>query len=173
MAMVMALPAWAGGDESDGHTHAAPQPVPTKASAPRAAAVSEEFEAVVVLAGGKLVLYLDRFASNEPVAGAKVEFEGGGLKGVAAEKSPGVYAIDAGSLVAASVSAKHALTISVESGSVADLLSATLEIAAPKSGVAPVQWWSGWAVWLGAGVLVLAGAILLRVRRRKIWKGAK
>lgn len=171
--MAIAIPAFAGGDESDGHTHAAPQPVPTKATAPRAAAVSEEFEAVIVLEERKLVLYLDRFASNEPVAGAKVEIEGGGLKGVAAEKSPGVYAIDAGTLGASSVPAKHALTIAVEAGDVADLLSATLEIVPPQAGVAHVHLWGEWTVWLVAGALVLAGGVMMLVRRRRKWKGAR
>jgi hypothetical protein len=46
----------------------------------RAVAATEEFEVVAVLEGKNLVVYVDRFASNEPVAKARVEVEGGGLK---------------------------------------------------------------------------------------------
>ena len=69
---VIALPVWAGGDSSDGHTHAAPEPMPAVTAAPRAVATTEEFEVVAVVEGKHLMVYVDRFASNEPVAKAKV-----------------------------------------------------------------------------------------------------
>lgn len=150
-----------------GEDHGAPAPAVSQAVSPRAAAFSEEFEAVAVLDGRKLVLYLDRFASNEPVAGAKVEIEGGGLKGVAAESSPGVYAIDA----AAMTLAKHPLTISIEAGDSADLLLATLDATPTQAAVAHVHGWSEWAIWLGAAALALAAGGLMAVRRRKNRKG--
>lgn len=165
--MAMAFPAWSGGDSSDGHTHAAPEPLQTKASAPRAAAVSEEFEVVAVLEGKKLVLYLDRFASNEPVAGATVEIDGGGLQGVAMESSPGVYAINAPTLTAA----KHPLLISIAAGDSADLLATTLDIAPAPAGVVHAHGWSEWLVWISAAVLGLAAGALLLIRRRR--QGAK
>lgn len=169
LVMAIAFPAWAGGDSSDGHTHAVPEPVPMKASAPRAAAVSEEFEAVVVLEGKKLLLYLDRYSSNEPVAGATVEIEGDALTGVAAESSPGVYVIDAGALPAGS----HALTIAVETADSADLLLATLDIAPAPVVDEHVHGWNEWLVWLGAGGLALAGGVLWALWRRKQAKGVK
>lgn len=149
-----------GGDDHD-----APPPAVSRAVAPRAAAASEEFEAVVVLDGGKLRLYLDRFASNEPVAGARVEIEGAGLNGVATEESPGVYGLAAAALPVA----KHPLTIAIETADSADLLSATLEIAAPPAGGVQAHGWSEWLVWLGAAVL--AGGLWWAIRRRK--KGIK
>lgn len=166
LAAAIAATAWAGGDSSDGHTHAAPEAVPIKAGAPRAAAVSEEFEAVAVLEDKQLLIYLDRFASNEPVGGAKVEIEGGGLQGVAAEIAPGVYAIAAAALAPA----RHALTIAVETADSADLLTATLDLAAAAP-VAPARGWREWAGWLGAGAIALAGALLIALRRRKQHKG--
>jgi hypothetical protein len=87
-------------------------PVVGLSAAPRATARSEEFEAVAVLEDEKLVLYLDRFASNAPVIGAKVDIEGDGLKGVATETLPGVYVMDAVSLAPA----QQSLTISIEAG---------------------------------------------------------
>ena len=152
-----------------GEDHGAPTPAVSLSVAPRAAANSEEFEAVAVLEGKKLVLYLDQFTSNAPVSGAKVEIEGGGLKGVAAELSPGIYAIDAASIAPA----KHALTISIETGDSADLLSATLDVAPPPAGVVHVHGWSEWLVWVSAGVLALVGGVLLVIRRRKQLKGVR
>lgn len=152
-----------------GEDHGAPAPSISSSAAPRAVASSDEFEAVAVLDGKKLVLYLDRFASNAPVVGAKVEIEGGGIKGAAAETSPGVYAMDAASVAPA----KHPLTISIEAGDSADLLSATLDVAPPPTGVVHVHGWSEWLVWLSAGVLVLVGGALWAIRRRKQSKGVK
>lgn len=153
---------FAHGDED----HGAPAPAVTQAVAPRAEAASEDFEAVAVLEGKKLVLYLDRFASNAPVVGAKVEIEGAGLQGVAVETSPGVYAIDAPAVTAQ----KHPLTISVEAGERADLLSTTLDVAPPPA-PAPMDGRNGWIVWLGAAALALLALVLLVLRRNRNAKG--
>lgn len=157
--------AFGHGDED----HGAAAPAVSQAVSPRATAFSEEFEAVVVQDGKKLLLYLDRFASNEPVAGARVEIEGGGLNGVAAESAPGVYVMDAAALTPA----KHPLTISIEAGDSTDLLSATLDTAPPQAAVTHVHTWGEWAVWLGAAALALAAGILLMIRRRGNRKESK
>lgn len=165
LATVIAFPAWAGGDASDGHTHAesAPAPIPVTASAPRALAATEDFEVVAILEGKHLVVYVDRFASNDPVAKAKVEVEGAGLKGLASEAAPGTYVID---LAAALPPAKHALTISIEAGDSADLLSATLDTSQPVATEANGHDWSRRKVWIVAALLLAAGALLV-YRRRK------
>lgn len=166
LATVIALPAWAGGDASDGHSHAgsAPAPVPVTASAPRAVAATEDFEVVAILEGKHLVVYVDRFASNEPVGKAKVEIEGAGLKGFAGEAAPGTYVMD---LAAALPPAKHALTISIEAGDSADLLSATLDTSQPLATDAAAHDWSRRVVWIVAVLLLLAAGALLLYRRRK------
>ena len=43
--------------------------------APRAEAASEHYELVAIARGGDLVIYLDRFATNESVDGASIEVE--------------------------------------------------------------------------------------------------
>ncbi len=168
LATVIALPAWAGGDSSDGHTHAAPEPIPVVTLSPRAAAATEDFEVVAAIEGKKLVVYLDRFASNEPVTKAVVEVEGGGLKGVAGEIAPGTYALD----VATAMSpGKHPLTIAIEAGDTTDLLTATLDISPAAAGEEHVHGWSERIVWIVAGLLLLAAGAMLAMRRRNKSKG--
>ncbi|MDA8259110.1 MAG: hypothetical protein M0Z99_26315 [Betaproteobacteria bacterium] len=166
LATVIAFPTWAGGDASDGHTHAesTPAPVPVTTSAPRAVAATEDFEVVAVLEGKHLVVYVDRFASNEPVAKAKVEVEGAGLKGFAGEAAPGTYVMD---LAAALAPAKHALTISIEASDSADLLSATLDTTPPAAGSEHTHGWGERVVWILASLVLVAAGALLMVRRNR------
>lgn len=165
LAAALAFPAWAGGDASDGHTHAGetPAPAPVTASAPRAVAATEDFEVVAHLEGKHLVVYVDRFASNEPVVKAKVEVEGAGLNGLASEAAPGTYVMDLGTALPP---AKHALTISIEAGEIADLLSATLDTSQPEPAHVDTFDWSRRIVWIIAALLLAAGALLV-YRRRK------
>lgn len=163
LALFMAFPGWAGGDSSDGHTHAAPAAVLTTAVAPRAATFSEDFEIVAAVEGGKLVLYVDHYASNEPVEKATVELEGAGLKGVASEVSPGTYVMV---LSAGMPPARHPLTISIATADSADLLSLTLDTSGPAAGVLHEHGWSEWWLW-GLAASLLAGAALLVVQRNR------
>ncbi|MDO9563307.1 MAG: HlyD family efflux transporter periplasmic adaptor subunit [Bradyrhizobium sp.] len=60
----------------EGHDHGAPPPAAVIANlAPRAEAVSELYELVAIARAGELVVYLDRFATNEQVDGATIEVE--------------------------------------------------------------------------------------------------
>ena len=167
LAAAIAFPAWAGGDASDGHTHGA-APVPAMVAAPqatpRAVAATEDFEVVAILEGKQLVVYVDRSASNEPGANAKVEVEGAGLKGLAGEAAPGTYVM---AVAAAIAPGKHPLTISIEAGDTADLLSATLDTSQPRVTDVAAQGWSQRVVWSVAGLLLLAAGALLVFRRRK------
>ena len=146
----------------DGEDHGAPPPAVSQAVAPRASAKSEDFELLAVLDNKTLVIYLDAFGSNAPVPGAKVEVDGGGLKGVAAEQSPGVYSLPAPALGPG----KHALTISVETADNADLLATTLEVAPEAVAPAPSNTGRPWLKWAGGVALVLAASLILTSRRR-------
>lgn len=166
--LTCALPARAGGDASDGHTHAAPAAVAVVTAGPRTSAATEEFELVGALDGKVLTLYLDRFASNEPVPKAHIEVESGVLKAVAVEVSPGVYTVPAGALATKLAEpGKHVLTISVQTEDSADLLNASLEVGQPAAGVTHAHARSEWVVWSAAATLLLAGAALAAIRRRK------
>lgn len=175
MTVALSALAHAGGDASDGHSHGeATKPSMTADIGPRASAQTEEFELVAVLEGGKLTLYLDRFATNEPVADAQVEVESGTLKAAAIQAAPGVYSLPG---EAFANPGKYPLAISVQAGDSADLLSVTLDLsravtsAAPAAGAAPVISWGNWAVGGAAGALLLCGAALVAVRRRKNSRG--
>jgi len=167
--LILALPAWAGGDASDGHTHGPSEPVLAQDIAPRATAQTEDFELVAIPAGGKLTLYLDRYDTNVPVAGAVIEVESGAFKAIAKEVAPGVYALPG---AAFAKPGKYPLTISIQAGETADLLTATLDLAAsPSAGVEHIHTRGEWMVWGAAGVLLIAGAGLVAVRHRQKQRG--
>ena len=149
-----------------GEDHGAPPAALIQSVAPRASAASDDFEIVAVLEDRKLVVYVDRFASNEPVAGARVEAEGdaSAVLGLAGETSPGTYVIH---LAADFPAARHPLTISIETSDNADLLSLLLDTSQPEDAAAHSHDWSEWTVWILATVLLLAGAGLLLLRRRR------
>lgn len=166
MAFLISALAYAGGDSSDGHSHGeAAKPEMNAGIAPRTSAQSDEFELVAVLAAGKLTLYLDRYADNAPVPDAEVEIESGAFKAVATQIAPGVYAVPG---QAFAQPGKHPLTISVQAGDAADLLTATLDLAPPAAGVEHAHGWGEWTVWSASGALLLVGAGLVAVRRRKM-----
>ena len=170
MSLCFALTAWAGGDGSDGHTHAAPVPVvlaPVATASPRLSTETDLFELVGVLEGKVLTLYLDQFGTNVPVPQARIEVESGAWKAVATEVSPAVYAVPVELLTQPG---KHPLTITVQAGDSADLMNATLEVgpaSAAGVGAQRTHFWRGWLVWSGAIALALAAVALLANRRRR------
>ncbi|MCC7116324.1 MAG: hypothetical protein IT520_18280 [Burkholderiales bacterium] len=123
----------------EGHDHGdSPAPQAVAATlAPRATAATDAFEVVAILENAELSIYVDRYATNEPVVRAQVDVEGGGVAGVAAERVPGVYTIAAGALRAG---ARVPLTISIDAASASDLVALTLDVpaAAPKAPVPAV-----------------------------------
>lgn len=160
-ALLLPLAAWGHGGEDHGDGAAAVVPGDI---APRAAAQSEDFELTAILAAGRLTLYLDRYADNAPVAGAAIEVESGAFKAVAKEVEPGVYALPG---QAFAKPGKYPLTFTIQAGDTADLLTAALDLAPPQAGVEHVHTWGEWAVWGGAGVLLLAGIGLVALRRHR------
>jgi len=156
--LVLGAPALA----HEGEDHGPPPAPAVQASVPRVAANSEEFELVGVVSGANLVVYLDRFATNEPVAGAKVELESGAVKAVGtAASDPGTYSLPLGALASPG---RHALVFTVEAGNESDLLSGTLEIPGPPADVHG-HLWSEWLAWGIGGLVFLVGIGWLLLRR--------
>jgi len=139
-------------------------------SAPRFEAKSETFEMVGRLSGGELSMFINRYASNEPVLQAKVEVESGKLKAAAPfHADQGDYAVaDEAFLKAMAQPGDHPLVITVVVGKDADLLDGTLTVQAVEHGHEEHgHAWTRAAAGAGVAVLVLAAlAWALRRRRR-------
>lgn len=151
--------AMAHGDEPHGdEPHAASAAAGASGAAPRFETATELFELVGRLRDDALVLHVHRFASNEPVAQARLEVESGDRKAVAAyDAADGSYRVaDAGFVAPLREPGTHPLLITLTAGQDADLMEASLEVAgahAPDEAHRP-----GWAL---AGALLLVGAALL------------
>lgn len=131
---VLGVNAWAspGAHGPNGeHLDAAPT-VGATSSAPRIEAKSESYELVGRLQGGELSMFINRFATNEPVNQAKVEVELGELKASAPfHEDQGDYAVaDEKFLEALGKKGTHALVITIVDRSESDLLEGSLEVGA-------------------------------------------
>lgn len=153
---------------------------------PRVEAKSETFELVAELRASELVIVVDRYESNEPVLGAKLEVESGALKAVAAFRADqGDYAVsDAALLKALAAPGEHALVFTLVAGKDSDLLDGTLLSAAGRVATTATKDAHGHAhgsgghghdheleraAWIGAGVATLGligGIAWWRQRRR-------
>ena len=109
-----------------GHGDEAPTPA-SGAAAPRAEANSALFELVATVRGGAAILYLDRFATNEPVMDASIDVGEGDTTTTAAPQSDGTYRLEAPWLTQPG---RHELVFTVTAGDNADLLNASLDLPA-------------------------------------------
>jgi cobalt-zinc-cadmium efflux system membrane fusion protein len=154
--------AWSDAD----HGHAAP-PAAGALTSPRISSHSELFELVGVVENGALTIYLDRYASNEPVTGAKIEVEAGAAKGTATAQADGSYSF------------RHALlgrpgtlplSFVVTAGADTDLLGGDLVIPdphAPDDHAGATRPWLRWTAYAGATLLLALIAVAAwRYRRR-------
>lgn len=154
----------------EGEDHGAAPPSIAQTLLPRTEASTDLFELVGVIEPGRLVIYLDRHASNAPVEKARVEVEGAGLNVVAVQTTAGVYAV---SLAQPLPAGRHALNFTVQDGDNADLLAATLDLAPAKAPIDPAAsplrrwpWFAGASVLSAAGLAL--GIVSLRRRRQTV-----
>lgn len=172
-AMALAIAAGAAvahGDEP--HGDAPHPPAVAAATGPRFEASTPLFEVVGRLEDGALTLWLNRFASGEPVAAAAFELQLDALQTVARYRAPhGDYRVEDAAFVAELARpGPHPLVLTVTVGDEADLLDATLNMpAAPAAGEGP-EAAPGLSRLAGPALLVLAAAaglgIVWRRRRR-------
>lgn len=161
--LFLPLLTFAHGGEDHGDGAAARAPV---ADHPRFEAQSPDLELVAELHGANLTLYLDRYATNQPVLDAKIEIEGDNQKATATLLPDGSYTVPAPWLAQPG---KHELVVTVQAGDLDDLLIGALEVAAPAAAHASVTE-SRSLLFGGAGLLALlvaAAVAHLASRRRK------
>jgi hypothetical protein len=166
----------------------APTAARAASALPRIEASSEAFELFAELRTGELAIVVDRYASNEPVLGAKLEVESGSLKAVAAFRAEqGDYVVtDAALLKALAAPGEHGLVFTLVAGPDSDLLDGKLVNAVGGAAAAAVTGDHGGdhhghghdhelerAAWTAAGVaaLGLIGSVAWwRQRRREAGK---
>ncbi len=155
----------------EGHDHEEQQPV-SAGALPRGEADSGAFEIVAIVHGENLEIYLDRFATNEPVAGATIEVESPAGPVKAAASADGTYRVAAPWLAK---SGSTDLIFTVTAGDTTEILPLTIQ-AAPAAAQSAAQqdaaaggYFSKTSVFLvlgGAFIGALLAAIVLRGGRR-------
>lgn len=129
-------------------------------------ASSDMFELVGRIKDSRLSLTLDRWATNEPVSGARIEIDLNGRAFVAEAQADGSYAIDAAPFATPTT---YPLTITVTAGDESDLLAADFVVASEAPGASPFA--AGTTTVSGIGLAALfalvAAAAVTILRRRK------
>ena len=173
-------PTWAGGDHDHGHDHdtaeAPAQAAQASAPAPlRFVAASDHFEAVGVLQGRHLTLYLDHASDNRPVEGAppatQISLTLAGRELPLRAQAPGTLEAE---WPQALPPGAHAVSLQVQVGNLSDQLDAVLQVpdepaAAPAHGaldrlghrLSQGLWWGVLAV-----LLAVAAAVGWRLKAR-------
>jgi len=139
----------------EGHDHDA-APLPASVSiAPRAEATSDAFELIAIAQGSELSIYLDGFATNEPVEGAAIEVETPNGP-VIARTHGDAYRVPATWL---SKPGRYDLIFTVTAKEGADVLPLTLEIPEARSESTPTGDTSARGEsWSGRALLILGVA---------------
>lgn len=139
-ALLMALSATAlagpGAHGPNGEHLDSPSTVLVAPALPRLEAKSEAFELVAELRATELTVLIDRHDTNEPVLGARLEVESGGVKALAAyHPDDGDYVVtDAALLKLLASPGEHGLVFTLVAGTESDLLDGTLVTAGAAAG---------------------------------------
>lgn len=166
LALGLALPASAGPGHDGGHDDEAPA-LATDPAKPRFEAQSDMFEVVGILHGDELVLTLDDYATNAPVAGARIELESTEFSAVGEFRAErGDYRFAAAPL---NRPGTHPITLTVAAGEEMDLLAADLVVSEPPHDEAHAHSLAERLLLGAGGVLVIAalGFGVMLVRRRQ------
>ncbi len=118
-----------------------------------------------MIEGNELKIYLDRYATNEPVTDAKIEVEVGSIKGIAAAQADGSYSFKNDVFVKPG---DLAISFTILAGKDADLLAGDLKIATPADDHADddvAKPWLRWAAYAGAALLLVLIAVTVLRRR--------
>ena len=162
---LLPLPLLAGG--GDDHSHAddpKPLAIAPSASGERWEMRSPDVELLGIVKDGKLTLYADRFASNEPILNATIELDNNGRVLKAKAEADGTYSAEADWL---KQPGKYDIVASVITPDLQDLITGSIEITAPKAEV-HTNSFQRYIKWIAAGVaVVLALLVLVQVLKRR------
>jgi hypothetical protein len=142
----------------DGHDHGDAKPVSGAPALPRFSAQSDLFDAVGVLSGGELIMFIDRAATNEPVLNATVELESTGVKLVGKfEEKLGEYHFDGRAFAK---SGEYPVTLTIKAGKDTDLMTGDLDVhdaaTAQAAGATHSHGWQRAAQWSAGGIAIVA-----------------
>lgn len=160
------------------HSEAAPAAASAAATAlePRVEAASADVELLGIVDGLRLVVYVDHFATNVPIDGAKLSVERAGQSFDAQPLGDGVYRFE---LPWLAMPGSHPLLFTLVSAELSDLLTATLDLPGEAGGsgaaVPALHWlehawdgrWRAATIVLGAVVLVVLAWVVVSARRRR------
>ena len=150
----------------EGHDHGDAAPMATGAGSPRVSSHSDLFELVGIVDAGAMTIYIDRYATNEPVTGANVEVEAGAAKGVATPQPDGTYRFEHAVFKEA---ATLAVSFTVVAGAESDLLAGDLTLTDPLAGHGDehaARPWLRWAAYAAGALALLAVASVMMRRKR-------
>ena len=150
-----------GGED---HRHEIPAPALTATLEPRLEAASRELELLTVWQQDGLLIYLDRYASNEPVSGAKLTVDLDNQTLVATPAGPGLYRL---AQATGLKPGDHELVFTVETSGLNDILLGTLTIPTEPGTPAPAAMTAlhDYLLVGGAGVIGLLAGLILGRRR--------
>lgn len=147
-----------------GEDHGAAPAAAAAVEQPRFEAHTPDLELVAELRGETLTLYLDRYASNQPLLDATVEIEGDGQKSLAQPQPDGSYSARAAWL---SRPGKHELVVTVQAGDLDDLLIGTLATPSPAAAPQAQARTNGLALGGSALLALLVAAAAVHFARRR------
>lgn len=165
-ALLLVLPVLGYGHGDEDHGEGAATPLPAAvASGPRLDLSTPDFALFGVAEKDRLIVWLDRYATNEPVLNAKIDAESTGRKIELKLTAGGSYEGTADWLA---TPGKHELIFTVQTEDASDLLIGALEVPSPAMEEAPGLRLPGTAwIWSGSGALLIAATALLLRRSRK------
>lgn len=146
----------------EGHDHGAPTVAPLTAVAPRVEASSENFELVGIVRGDVMIIFLDRFSSNEPVRRATIDVTANAATARAEPQPDGSFLLKAPWLA---TTGPVDLVFAIATDETSDLLIGALDLPGEATkepaygnamavlGRSPVLWLIGFALLLGGLVL--------------------
>lgn len=157
-----------------GHDHDAG--TETSPATARVSGHSDLFEIVGVVERGGLTIHLDRYATNEPVAQARIEVEAAAARGLAKAQADGSFRFEHDALAGLLERAGTVpVSFTITAGADTDLLAGDLVIDDPHAGdaaaTATARPWrdarllSGLAAALATVTLAITVAVLRRKRR--------